>query len=141
MPPSQNDNAGTPYPQSSQLKIGVVPTASPAIRGSYTVCMTTIAARMAASERRTAIGRCMETHAVPSDIRARAIESMPLSSANVSASASALSVPVANSATEICRPGRCSRLPRSSVATPKVVASITARIAKGTERSRWAMRA
>ncbi len=91
------------------MKIGVVPTASPAIRGSYTVRITTMAARIAASERRNGIGRCIEIHAVASDISAIAIDSMPLSSAKVSASASALSVPVANSATDICKPGRGSR--------------------------------
>jgi hypothetical protein len=31
---TQNDNAGSPYPHNSQLKIGVVPIASPTIRGS-----------------------------------------------------------------------------------------------------------
>jgi hypothetical protein len=88
---------------------------------------------MAASERRNGIGRCIETHAVPSDINAIAIESRPLSSAKVSASASAsaLSVPVANSATAIGSPGRSSRLPRISGAAPKAAASTTARIANG----------
>ena len=61
-------------------------------------------------------GRC------PVDISASAIVSQPFSSAKVSASASAPSVPVANSATEIGRPGRLSRLVRISVAPPKAAA-------------------
>ena len=32
--PTQNDSAGTPYPHNSQLKIGIVPTALPTMRGS-----------------------------------------------------------------------------------------------------------
>ena len=96
---------------------------------------------MAASERRNGIGRCIEIQAVPIDISASAIVSQPFSSAKVSASASAPSVPVANSAVEIARPGRLSRWSRISVAPPKAAASITARIANGIERSRWAMRA
>ena len=71
---------------------------------------TTMPARMAASERRNGIGRCIEIQAVPIDISASAIVSQPFSSAKVSASASAPSVPVANSAIEIGRPGRSSRL-------------------------------
>ena len=98
-------------------------------------------ARIAASVRRNGIGRCIEIQAVPSDISASAMVSQPLSSAKVSASASAPSVPVANSAIEIASPGRLSRLPRISVAAPKAAASSTARIANGIERSRWAMRA
>ena len=58
-------------------------------------------ARIAASARRNGIGRCSEIQAVPIDISASAIVSQPFSSANVSASASAPSVPVANSAVEI----------------------------------------
>ena len=65
---------------------------------------------MAASVRRNAIGRCVEIQAVPADISASAIVSQPFSSAKVSASASAASVPVANSAIEACSPGRSSRL-------------------------------
>ena len=75
-----------------------------------------MAARIAASERRNGIGRCIEIQAVPSDISASAIVSQPFSSANVSASASAASAPVANSAIEAGRPGRSSRLVRISVA-------------------------
>ena len=73
-------------------------------------------ARIAASERRNGIGRCVEIQAVPADISASAIVSQPFSSAKVSASASAASVPVANSAIEACSPGRSSRLARISVA-------------------------
>ena len=62
---------------------------------------TTMAARIAASQRRNGTGRCSEIHAVPSDISASAIVSQPLSSAKVKASASAASVPVANSAAAI----------------------------------------
>ena len=99
-------------------------------------------ARIAASARRNGIGRCIEIHAVPSDISASAIVSQPFSSAKVSASASAASVPVANSAIEACSPGRGPRAwsgfrsRRQSAA-----ASSTARIANGIERSRCAMRA
>ncbi len=96
---------------------------------------------MADSERRNGIGRCIEIHAVPIDISASAMVSQPFSSAKVSASASAPSVPVANSAVEIGNPGRLSRLVRTSVAAPYAAASTTARIANGIERSRWAMRA
>jgi hypothetical protein len=96
---------------------------------------------MAASERRNGIGRCSEIQAVPSDISASAMVSHPFSSAKVSASASAPSEPVANSAIEIGRPGRWSRLVRISVAAPYAAASSTARIANGIERSRCAMRA
>jgi hypothetical protein len=46
---------------------------------------------------------------VPSDINASAIVSQPFSSANVNASASAASAPVANSAIPAARPGRSSR--------------------------------
>ena len=67
-------------------------------------------ARIAASVRRNGIGRCSEIQAVPSDISASAMVSQPFSSAKVSASASAASVPVANSAIAACRPGRSSRL-------------------------------
>ena len=67
---------------------------------------TTMPARIAASQRRNGIGRCIEIHAVPSDISASAIVSQPFSSAKVSASAMAASVPVANSAIEIGNPGR-----------------------------------
>ena len=61
-------------------------------------------ARMAASERRNGIGRCVEIQAVPADISASAIVSQPFSSAKVSASASAASAPVANSAIEAAVP-------------------------------------
>ena len=91
--------------------------------------------------RRNGIGRCSKIQAVPSDIRASAIVSQPFSSAKVSASASAPSVPVANKAIEKLRPGRSSRRVSASVATARVAASTTARIANGMERSRWAMRA
>ena len=67
---------------------------------------TTMPARIAASQRRNGIGRCIEIQAVPSDISASAIVSQPFSSAKVSASAIAASVPVANSAIEIGSPGR-----------------------------------
>jgi hypothetical protein len=96
---------------------------------------------MAASERRNGIGRCSEIHAVPADISASAMVSQPFSSAKVNASASAASVPVANSAIEIGRPGRCLRLVSISVAAPNAAASATARIANGIDRSRCAMRA
>ena len=62
-------------------------------------------ARIAASVRRNGIGRCSEIQAVPSDISASAMVSQPFSSAKVSASASAASVPVANSAIDACKPG------------------------------------
>jgi hypothetical protein len=75
-------------------------------------------ARIAASERRKGIGRCIEIQAVPIDISASAIVSQPFSSAKVSARASAPSEPVANSAIEIGSPGRLSRLVRASVAAP-----------------------
>src|SRR6202165_4317789 len=58
---------------------------------------TTMPARTAASQRRNGIGRCIDIHADPIDIIASAIVSQPFSSAKVSASASAPSVPVANS--------------------------------------------
>ena len=61
----------------------------------------TMAARIAASQRRNGIGRCIEIHAVASDISASAIVSQPFSSANVSPSASADSEPVANRAVAI----------------------------------------
>jgi hypothetical protein len=73
---------------------------------------------MAASERRNGIGRCNEIHAVPIDISASAIVSQPFSRAKVSASASAASAPVANSAIEAGIPGRSSRLVKISVAKP-----------------------
>lgn len=73
---------------------------------------------------------------MPSDISASAIVSQPFSSAKVSASASAPSVPVANRAVEIATPGRVSRRVSASVAAPKAAASSTARIANGIERSR-----
>ena len=111
------------------------------MRGSYPMRATTMPARIAASQRRNGIGRCIEIHAVPSDISASAIVSQPFSSAKVSASAMAASVPVANSAIEIGNPGRCSRLLKLSVAAPNAAASTTARIANGIERSRCAMRA
>ena len=76
--------------------------------------ITTMPARMAASDRRNGIGRCNEIHAVPADISASAIVSQPFSSANVRASASAASVPVAYNATAACMPGPVSRAGRSS---------------------------
>jgi hypothetical protein len=100
-----------------------------------------MAARIAASVRRNGIGRCSAIQLAPSDIRLSAMVSQPLSSAKVKASASAPSVPVANKAVDIIRPGRRSRLDSTSVAPAKAAASMIARIANGIERSRWAMRA
>ncbi len=97
---------------------------------------TTMPASTEASTRRNAIGRCVDIQAVPADISASAIVSQPFSSAKVSASASAASVPVANSAIEACSPGRSSRFERISVAAAKAAARITATIANGIERSR-----
>jgi hypothetical protein len=86
--------------------------------------------------RRNGIGRCVETQAAPAEVSASAMVSQPLSSAKVSASANAASVPVANSAVELTSPARASRRLRASVAAANRIASSTARIAKGTERSR-----
>src|SRR6201999_2923671 len=83
-------------------------------------------ARIDDSTRRNGIGRCVETQAAPHD---------------VSASAMVARVPVANKAVELTNPGRASRLLRISVAAANRIASPTARIAKGIERSRWAIRA
>jgi hypothetical protein len=71
---------------------------------------------------------------------ASAMVSQPFSSAKVSASASAASVPVANIAPAASSPGRRSRCTSVSVASAKIAASSRANPANGSERSKPVMR-
>ena len=80
------------------------------MRGSQPMRSTTSTTSAAAIERSSGNGRCSEIHAMPGTISASATVSQPFSSAKVSASASAATVPVANSAPAAARPGRGSRL-------------------------------
>ena len=66
------------------------------MRGSSAMRATTMATMMAASQRSHGSGRFSATQAAPGTMSASAMVSQPFSSAKVSASASAASVPVAN---------------------------------------------
>ena len=94
----------------------------------------------AASQRNAGSGRFSLTQAAAGDISASAIVSQPFSSAKVSASASAASVPVAKIALAAGRPGRGARCTSASVATAKIAASNSASPAKGSDRSSPATR-
>jgi hypothetical protein len=99
------------------LKIGVVPTSDPTIRGSQAMRVSTSKPTTAASQRSAGNGRFPATQAMPGTINASATVSQPFSSAMVSASASAAIAPVANSAPAAARPGRGARLSNVSVAS------------------------
>ena len=77
---------------------------------------------------------------MPGTISASATVSQPFSSARLSASASEAMAPVAKMAQAASLPGRSSRLLKVSVARAKAPASTTAAAAKGSERSKPAMR-
>jgi len=115
------------------LKIGTVPTSAPTIRGSCAIRASTSAVTTAASVRKAGSGRSSAIQAMPGTIRARATVSQPLSSAMVSASASAATAPVAKIAPEAARPGRGARRFRDSVAAAARPASSKATLANGTE--------
>ena len=77
------------------MKIGVVPTSGPTMRGSKPTRATTSTVAAAASQRSIGSGRCKAIQAMPGTISASATVSQPFSSAKVSASAKAATVPVA----------------------------------------------
>jgi hypothetical protein len=122
------------------LKIGVVPMASPTMRGSQKMRPNTATVTAAASQRSAGQALCSATQAMPGTISASATVSQPFSSARLSASASEAMAPVAKMAEATSLPGRSSRLLKASVARAKAPASSTAAPAKGSERSKPAMR-
>ena len=86
------------------------------MRGSQPIRASTITPITAASQRSAGSGRLSATQAMPGTISASATVSQPFSSAIVSASASAATAPVANTAAEAASPGRGARLSSFSVA-------------------------
>ena len=77
------------------MKIGVVPTSLPTMRGSQPTRASTSTTMAAASQRSIGNGRALAIQAMPGTISASATVSQPFSSEKVSASASAATVPVA----------------------------------------------
>jgi hypothetical protein len=122
------------------LKIGFVPTSAPMIRGSQAMRASPSIAAVAAIQRSIGSGRFSAIQAMPGAISASPTVSQPVSSAKVRVSASAAADPAACSAAADATPGRAGRPVNCSAATANQAASSKARPAKGSERSRPAMR-
>ena len=114
--------------------------ASPTMRGSQAMRPNTPKVTAAASQRSTGQGRWFATQAMPGTISASATVSQPFSRARLRASASAAIAPVAKRTEAASLSGRPGRLLKVSVARAKAPASRMAAPAKGSERSKPAMR-